>query len=380
MTIKEFMTISIISFITACSIESKETITILSIKAEKDSLLEVRAAINDRLAELESELLLMDSNMVYDAVTSLDIMPEAFYHYFEVFGTVEADKSINLYPTASGRVENIHVRNGQVVKKGQLLISLDAALMKSSLKELNTGLDLAKTVYEKQERLWLNEQVGSEIQYLQAKNNYEGLVQKVKTLKEQIALSEIRAPFSGSIDNIFYKEGELALPQSPSMRLVNTSGVYVKADVPENYSNRVRVGMPANVQFSSMDYKVVAEVLQVGQFIKKGNRTFSINVSLPKAKGVKPNQMVHVALQDYRNNEALTVPASLVQQDVEGNDFIYTLAPVEGEKYFKVIKTWVNSGLTYQGKTEIISGLKSGMKVVYKGSRSVRNNQKVVLS
>ena len=90
--------------------------------------------------------------------------------------------------------------------------------------------------------------------------------------------------------------------------------------------------------------------------------------------------MVHVALQDYRNNEALTVPASLVQQDVEGNDFIYTLAPVEGEKYFKVIKTWVNSGLTYQGKTEIISGLKSGMKVVYKGSRSVRNNQKVVLS
>ena len=380
MTIKEFMSISIISFITACSIESNETITILSIKAEKDSLLEVRAAINDRLAELESELLLMDSNMVYDAVTSLDIMPEAFYHYFEVFGTVEADKSINLYPTASGRVENIHVRNGQVVKKGQLLISLDAALMKSSLNELNTGLDLAKTVYEKQERLWLNEQVGSEIQYLQAKNNYEGLVQKVKTLKEQIALSEIRAPFSGSIDNIFYKEGELALPQSPSIRLVNTSGVYVKADVPENYSNRVRVGMPANVQFSSMDYKVVAEVLQVGQFIKKGNRTFSINVSLPKAKGVKPNQMVHVALQDYRNNEALTVPASLVQQDVEGNDFIYTLAPVEGEKHFKVIKTWVNSGLTYEGKTEIISGLKAGMKVVYKGSRSVRNNQKVVLS
>ena len=380
MTFKEFIIISIISLITACSVSSNETKTISSLQSEKDSLLEVRAVINDRLVELEAELLLMDSNMVYDAVTSIDIVPEVFYHYFEVFGTVEADKSINLYPTASGRVEKIHVRNGQIVKKGQLLMSLDADMMRSSLKELNTGLDLAKTVFEKQERLWLNEQIGSEIQYLQTKNNYEGLLQKVKTLKEQIALSEVRAPFSGLIDNIFYKEGELALPQSPSMRLVNTLGVYVKADVPENYSNRVRVGMPANVEFTSMDYKVVAEVLQVGQFIKKGNRTFSINVSLPKAKGVKPNQMVHVALQDYRNNEALTVPASLVQQDVEGNDFIYTLAPVKGEKYFKVVKTWVSSGLTYEGKTEILSGLKAGMKVIHKGSRSVRNNQKVVLS
>jgi RND family efflux transporter MFP subunit len=302
-----------------------------------------------------------------------------FLHYFDVFGMVEADKSINLYTTASGTVKKIYVKNGQSVKKGQLLLTLDTDIMMSSLAELETGLELAKTVFEKQQRLWMDEQIGSEIQYLQAKNNYDGLVQKVKTLKEQIELSEIRAPFAGSIDNIFAKEGQLAGPQMPAIRLVNTSGVYVKADVPESYANRVHVGTPASVAFTSMDYEVAAEVLQVGQFIQEGNRTFSINVSLPEANGVKPNQMVHVALQDYRNDEALTVPASLVQQDVEGNDFIYTLKNIEGTDRYQVVKTWVTTGLTFEDQTEIVSGLEAGMLVVEKGSRSVRTGQEVVL-
>ena len=302
-----------------------------------------------------------------------------FLHYFDVFGMVEADKSINLYTTASGTVKKIYVKNGHSVKKGQLLLSLDTDIMMSSLAELQTGLELAKTVFEKQQRLWMDQQIGSEIQYLQAKNNYDGLVQKVKTLKEQIELSEIRAPFAGSIDNIFAKEGQLSGPQMPAIRLVNTSGVYVKADVPESYANRVHVGTPASVAFTSMDYEVAAEVLQVGQFIQEGNRTFSINVSLPEANGVKPNQMVHVALQDYRNDEALTVPASLVQQDVEGNDFIYTLKNIEGTNRYQVVKTWVTTGLTFEDQTEIVSGLEAGMLVVEKGSRSVRTGQEVVL-
>ena len=295
------------------------------LKAKKEALVSSRDSISALISEVELQLAALDTNKVYDVVTSKSVEPSMFLHYFDVFGMVEADKSINLYTTASGTVKKIYVKNGQSVKKGQLLLSLDTDIMMSSLAELQTGLELAKTVFEKQQRLWMDQQIGSEIQYLQAKNNYDGLVQKVKTLKEQIELSEIRAPFAGSIDNIFAKEGQLAGPQMPAIRLVNTSGVYVKADVPESYANRVHVGTPANVAFTSMDYEVAAEVLQVGQFIQEGNRTFSINVSLPEANGVKPNQMVHVALQDYRNDEALTVPASLVQQDVEGNDFIYTL-------------------------------------------------------
>ncbi|HCP40458.1 MAG TPA: hypothetical protein DIT65_01580 [Cryomorphaceae bacterium] len=349
------------------------------LKAKKEALVSSRDSISALISEVELHLAALDTNKVYDVVTSKEVEPSLFLHYFDVFGMVEADKSINLYTTASGSVKKIYVKNGQSVEKNQLLLSLDTDIMMSSLAELQTGLELAKTVFEKQQRLWMDQQIGSEIQYLQAKNNYEGLVQKVKTLKEQIELSEIRAPFSGSIDNIFAKEGQLSGPQMPAIRLVNTSGVYVKADVPESYANRVFVGTPASIAFTSMDYEVTAEVLQVGQFIQEGNRTFSINVSLPEANGVKPNQMVHIALQDYRNDEALTVSASLVQQDVEGNDFIYTLRNFEGTDRYQVVKTWVTTGLTFDNQTEIVLGLEAGMLVVEKGSRSVRAGQEVVL-
>lgn len=370
----------IISSIALVACGSPETIgTMEELKAEKSRLAASRDSIDALISKVDMELALLDTNKVYDMVTALDVQPQMFNHFFEVFGQVKADKSINLYTTASGKVKKIHVKNGQQVKKGQLLLSLDTDIMTSSLRELQTGLELAKTVFEKQQRLWIDQQIGSEIQYLQAKNNYDALVQRVKTLKEQIELSVIRAPFAGSIDNIFAREGELAGPQMPALRLVNTSGVYVKADVPESYANRVRVGTPANVEFTSMDYEVAAEVLQVGQFIQEGNRTFSINVSLPEANGVKPNQMVHVALMDYKNDEALSVPASLVQQDVEGNDFIYTLSSIEGTSRFEVVKTWVTTGLTFEGRTEIISGLEANAKVIDKGSRSVRTGQEVVL-
>jgi len=248
--------------------------------------------------------------------------------------------------------------------------------MESSLKELETALALAQTVFNKQQKLWIDEQIGSEIQYLQAKNNYDGLVQKLETLKEQMAMSEVRAPFAGTIDEVFAKVGELAASQMPAVRLVNTSGVYVKADVPETYANRVKVGMPANVSFTSMDFEVAAEVLQVGQFIQEGNRTFSINVSLPADPGtVKPNQMVHVALQDYWNDAALAVPSSLIQQDVEGNDFVFVL--VNKGTYSQVSKVMVEAGMSYEGRTEIKSGIEAGTQLVDRGSRSVRTGQRV---
>ena len=374
---KVFFILSSIALVACGAPDNKSSIT--DLKTKKEKLLNSRDSINVLLSEVESKIAALDTSKVYDVVSSLEVTPDAFLHYFDVFGAVEADKSINLYTTASGTVEKIYVKNGQRVNKGQLLLSLDTDLMMSSLAELENGLDLAKTVFEKQQRLWMDQQIGSEIQFLQAKNNYDGLVQKVKTLKEQIALSEIRAPFAGSIDAVFAKEGQLAGPQSPALRLVNTSGVYVKADVPETYANRVRVGTPANVVFTSMDYQVEAEVLQVGQFIQEGNRTFSINVSLPEAEGVKPNQMVHVALQDYKNEQALSVPASLVQQDVEGNDFIYSLKRIKGTERYEVLKTWVTTGLTFNGRTEIMTGLEEGTIIVDKGSRSVRTGKEVVL-
>jgi RND family efflux transporter MFP subunit len=372
---KKVLLIAPLAFMAACSQPTVEG-DLQTLTAQRDSIKTVVDGLNAQITDLDAAIAALDTTASYDAVTAFEVNPDLFYHYFEVFGTVEADKSINLFPLNSGKVERIHVKAGQKVSQGQLLVSLDTDLMESSLKELETALALAKTVFNKQQKLWIDEQIGSEIQYLQAKNNYDALVQKLQTLKEQMAMSEVRAPFAGTIDEVFAKVGELAAPQMPAVRLVNTSGVYVKADVPETYANRVKVGTAANVAFTSMDFEVAAEVLQVGQFIQEGNRTFSINVSLPADPGtVKPNQMVHVALQDYWNDAALAVPSSLIQQDVEGNDFVFVLE--HKGTYSEVAKVMVEAGLSYEGRTEIKSGIEAGAQLVDKGSRSVRTGQRV---
>jgi membrane fusion protein (multidrug efflux system) len=372
---KKVLLIAPLAFMAACSQPAVEG-DLQTLTAQRDSIKTVVDGLNAQITDLDAAIAALDTTASYDAVTAFEVNPDLFYHYFEVFGTVEADKSINLFPLNSGKVERIHVKAGQKVSQGQLLVSLDTDLMESSLKELETALALAQTMFNKQQKLWIDEQIGSEMQYLQAKNNYDALVQKLQTLKEQMAMSEVRAPFAGTIDEVFAKVGELAAPQMPAVRLVNTSGVYVKADVPESYANRVKVGTPANVAFTSMDYEVAAEVLQVGQFIQSGNRTFSINVSLPADPGtVKPNQMVHVALQDYTNNTALAVPSSLIQQDVEGNDFVFVLE--NKGTYSEVAKVFVEAGLSYEGRTEIKSGIEAGTQLVDKGSRSVRTGQRV---
>ncbi|MGB0194180.1 MAG: efflux RND transporter periplasmic adaptor subunit [Schleiferiaceae bacterium] len=372
---KKVLLIAPLAFMAACSQPAVEG-DLQTLTAQRDSIKTVVDGLNAQITDLDAAIAALDTTASYDAVTAFEVNPDMFLHYFEVFGTVEADKSINLFPLNSGKVERIHVKAGQKVSQGQLLVSLDTDLMESSLKELETALALAQTVFNKQQKLWIDEQIGSEIQYLQAKNNYDALVQKLQTLKEQMAMSEVRAPFAGTIDEVFAKVGELAAPQMPAVRLVNTSGVYVKADVPESYANRVKVGTAANVAFTSMDFEVAAEVLQVGQFIQEGNRTFSINVSLPADPGtVKPNQMVHVALQDYRNDAALAVPSSLIQQDVEGNDFVFVLE--HKGSYSEVAKVFVEAGLSYEGRTEIKSGIEAGAQLVDKGSRSVRTGQRV---
>ena len=374
---KKILSITAFAALAACS-QPEATGDFATLSTTLDSLKAERATLDAEIKAVEGQLALLDTTVKYDVVTAYNVSPTMFEHYFNVFGMVEADKSISLYPLNSGKVERIAVRKGQKVSKGDLIVALDTDMMESSLKELETGLELAKTVFEKQQKLWIDEQIGSEIQYLQAKNNYESLAQKLVTLKEQMSFSEVRAPFDGVVDEIFVKVGELAAPQMPAARIVNTNGVYVKADVPESYANRVKVGTNANVEFTSMDFQVAAEVIQVGQFIQEGNRTFAINVSLPVTPGsVKPNQMVHVGLQDHLNHEALVVPTHLVQQDVQGNDFVFVM---KNEGAFSTVeKAMVEVGLSYDGNTEILGGLEAGAVLVDKGSRSVRAGQRVTV-
>ncbi len=374
---KQFIFIPLV-VLAACAPESAPVSgTLGELIQERDSLKAVQLSVKAQLKTVEEQILVLDSSVSYDAVTALELTPGEFSHSFDVLGTVQADKSLDLYPTGSGKVESVHVKKGQVVTKGQLLVSLNTDVLESSKKELLKGLELAQTVYEKQRTLWMDEQIGSEIQFLQAKNNFESLEQKLVTLNEQIELSQVRAPFSGTIDEVYSNVGDLAAPQMPSVRLVNTTGSYIKADVPESYASQIKPGTTAGILFDLNSDPIVSEVIQVGQFIKDANRSFTINVSIPGEVGVKPNQIVHVSLTDYASDTALVVPSSLVQQDAQGLSFLYTLN--KKGSYEEVVKNLVQTGATSNGLTEIKRGLEAGDRVIEKGSRSVREGQRVVV-
>ena len=371
---KAIYTLLAMSFLAACQTEDVSDLG--KLRTERDSLNTVQKEITTRLKEIESKLALVDSNSNLHSVTIVSVNPQPFAHYFKVYGKVESNKSINLYAETSGRINNILVKRGQNVAKGQLLAEIDASILIQNIAEVKTSLELANELYKKQSKLWLEDKIGSEVQYLQAKNNKESLDRRLETLNAQLAMTKVRAPFNGVIDDIFPKDGEMASPQMAMFRLVNLSEVYLTSSVSEAYVGKIAVGTPAKVTFKSLGKTVESDVVRVGNFINPDNRTFEINVALGNDLNYKPNMMASVDLQDYKVDEALVVPTRLVMETSSGESYVYVLEG-KGAEIATVKRVIINTGVSYDGQTEVLSGLSGGENVVDKGSRSVKEGQKV---
>lgn len=332
---------------------------------------EFRQQVIDKIAEL-------DSTTSYTSVTVHEVAQSDFEHYFQVYGSVEADHNVTLYAESAGMVQNVRVSEGQKVSKGQALLQLDADIIRNNIQEVQTSLELAKTLYEKQERLW-NQNIGSQVQYLEAKNRYESLKVNLATLQTQLELSNLTAPFSGVVDEIFLKRGEYAAPGMPLIRLVNMTQGYVTADVPESYVNRVNTGDDVTLTFRSIGDTVKAEIIQVGQFINPDNRTFRVKVGIEDANGLyKPNMMASVRIRDYKQDSAVVIPSHLIQQDQNGDSYVYVVnhdGSTEGQG--EIARQMVQLGMAYEGRTEIRSGLEANQLVVDRGARSVQAGERV---
>ena len=322
---------------------------------------------------------ILDTTIKFSLVTAVNVEPTAFNHYFKVYGVVESNQAITLMSETSGKIEAIKVERGQRVSKGQLLAILDAAVLQQNKAELETALDLAQKIFKKQERLWVEEKIGSEVQYLEAKNSKESLERKLETINAQIAMTRIRAPFSGIVDEIFPKEGEMASPQVAMFRLVNLSSVYLTADVSEFYVGKVKRGTGAIVEFTNLEDKVESEVIQVGNFINPNNRTFKINVALSGgANRYKPNMMASVQLNDYSKDSTIVLNSRVVLETTSGESFVYVVENVN-DNIGVVRRVLIKTGPSYEGKVEVLEGLGGSEKVIDKGSRSVKSGQKVRL-
>lgn len=366
--------VAILALAASCSESSNPELD--KLREERDSLTEVISTAQDRVLEIDGEIAVLDSTLSYTTVSTHRVMAGEFEHFFDVYGAVEADRNVTLYAESAGMIEKISVREGQTVREGQALLNIDDDVIRNNIAEVQTSLDLAKDLYEKQERLW-NQNIGSEVQYLEAKNRYESLETRLATLNSQLAMSNLKAPFSGVVDEIFGKEGEYSAPGMPLIRLVNMSQVYVTADVPESYVNRLQLGTPVTMFFRSINDTTQGDIIQVGQFINPNNRTFKIKVGIDdQSNKYKPNLMASLRIRDYQADSTVMLPSHLVQQDQQGRSYVYVMTDIV-EDLATVQRNYIRLGMSYEGITEVLSGLMANDLVVDRGARSVQSDERV---
>lgn len=309
-------------------------------------------------------------------VTVKPMAYESFEHFFSANGMVEAVHDAFISSETSGQIKTIHVTEGQRVKKNQLLVSLNYEVTESAIAEVKTGLELARTVYKKRKGLW-EKNIGSEIQYLEAKTNKESLENKLKTLEAQLDMAKIKAPISGIVDEIFRKEGELAIPGVQLIQLVNLNKVYVNADVSETYLAKINNGDIVEVSFPSYPGLIVETTIhRTGNVVKTKNRTFLVQILLDnKDEKLKPNMVAVIKLKDFSADSALVVPSIIIKNDLKGS-YLYVTEKQENGKLV-ARKTYVTPGMSEGSRSMITLGLAPGQQVIIKGYNLVKNGMEV---
>ncbi len=305
-------------------------------------------------------------------VTVLEITPQEFKHLVLIQGVVKTDQNINLFAEFNGTVKSVHIDQGDKVKKGDLLLTIDDGGLAENIHQLKTQLNLAQTLFERQKRLW-DQKIGSEIQYLEAKANYESRKNALNQAKDQLAKTEVRAPFSGLIDDLYVDIGNfLAAGQSKMLRIIGTKKMYVEADVPESYLNNINKGTEVMVDIPVIDAAFKSNVVYRSSSINVENRTFRINVGTQKINNLVPNLISILHIYDYVNPEAIVIPLSIISENAIGDQFVYVIDP-QG----KAQKVIVETGLSQGSIIEILSGLNVGDKIIDEGARSVKENESV---
>lgn len=367
--------VSAAAVLASCGSKESAQGDIAALTAQRDSLAAIIAKAEGELAEIDLQLAVLDSSAQWNTVTLLQAGAGQFQHDFNVYGTVKSDQSVTLYPESAGRIQRVVVRAGQKVSAGQVLVELDNSVVQSSLAEIKTQLDLAQTLFDKQKRLW-EQGIGSEVQFLQAKTQLEGLQKRLSTAQKQAAMATVRAPFAGSVDEVFAKQGEYAAPGMPMARLISAGGLCLELDVPETYITRLKVGQKIALDFNSIGVKTTASISQVGDFINPDSRTFKVSVNLPSNGQYKPNMMASAQVVDYASSGVLTLPNRLILQDTKGANYTYVFVPAQ-KGLGNVERRELTLGVSNNDATEVLSGLKAGEQVIDRGIRSVQTGETV---
>lgn len=347
---KQLLYISLAFFIAACSTKPGDK------RAELEKLKKERASLNAEIAKLEAEVGEKNAQDNIKQVNVVDVQEETFRNYLVVQGKVDAAQNVQVSPEAQGLVMAIYVKAGQSVSKGQVLAQLDDQVLRQNMDELQTQLDLANTLFQRQKNLW-DQKIGTEVQYLSAKTQRDGLVRRMNTLRSQAALYKLKSPINGVVDQMDLKVGQAVMPGISAIRVVNTSSLKAKALVAESYASRVNQGDEVSVIFPDVPDTLQTKLNFVAKTIDPASRSFSVEIDLPSKSMYRANMVAVLKIVDYKKEKALSIPVNAIQKS-ENGDYVFV---AQSGKVKRVI---IQVGKIADSKAEILSGLRVGDKVI----------------
>ncbi|MEL6970763.1 MAG: efflux RND transporter periplasmic adaptor subunit [Bacteroidota bacterium] len=354
------------------SLEDKKTLLRekqVALKALSDEI----KGLQDAISEQDP-----DATEARTFVTASPIERTDFASYVVLQGSVTAEDLVDANAEVGGRITNLSVKEGDVVRKGQLIATIDVESFQKQKEELQTALDLANDLYERQKRLW-DQNIGSEIQYLQAKNNKERLEKSIASVDLQLSKNKVYAPIGGVVEVLARQSGEVVAPGQPVVQVLNTAQLKIAADVPENYIRAVQRGERVDVAVPALGMESSLPITRIGKTVDPANRTFVVEVKLPADAALKPNLLAEMKIREYTEEDVVVISMDKVQQEVSGRRYVY-VADDEAEEGPVARKTYVTIGETYDGQVVIKEGLSGGEILILEGARGLADGQAIQIT
>jgi RND family efflux transporter MFP subunit len=373
---KKSLIISMLFVLAACSGTQQENKDVTAKKAELEKLTKDRDALSEKITALESEILKLGGSSAPEKVKLVEVTALAtqdFAHYIELQGKITTEQIYYVTPRGmGGQVKQVLVKQGDQVKKGQLVMKLEDGIVQQNIKQVESQLAFAKNIFSRQENLW-KEGIGTEVQFLSSKNNVESLEKQLDLVKEQLSTTLVYAEVSGIVDAVTIKVGEtfMGSPMA-SITIINPSAMKAVVDVPENYISKVRKGMPVVINVPDINESFNSSINLISETINITSRSFIAESKVPSKSTIKPNQIAVVKILDHEAKNALVVPVETIQTDEKGK-FVYVLAQEKGKSVAR--KRTVEIGDFYDALIEVKSGLATGDQLITKGFQGLYEGQ-----
>jgi len=384
---KNTLTLIIISlFLLSCGNKTSEksvertieTNNLQVIIKKRTELLTKKNAIDQALKKINAKIQTLDTTKKIPLITTIISKKINFNHYLELQGNVTTKKMLVIYPEYSGILTKVYVKEGQKVNKGEILAKIDDGGLSQQLAQLEVQASLSKTTFERQKRLW-NQKIGSEIQYLQTKTEYEAQQKAIDQLKQQLEKTIVKAPFSGVIDDVITDQGSVVgAGKSPLLRIVNLNNMYIETEIPEKYLTTVTKNKVVIVNFPVLDKTLHTKIYQISNFINPENRTFKAEIYIPnKNHEIKPNLTAKLEINDYTNKNAILIPQSILSENAKGQQYIYIVKNKDKNNQGVAKRIIVQTGYLQGNVIEITKGISVGDEIIDEGARSIIDGQTV---